>query len=240
MDMPVRCRYVLEGLLPGRPASSALKSGHGAAALRAAALAIAEIHEQTREPLRIDEAVVDDWVWGPVRAVCAALPASAGSNWRADALERIAACVVSALDGRDIQVAWVHGDYWPGNVLVSEDGSKVTGIVDWDLAGPRLPPLHDAIDLILFARRIEQRRDVGLVARAMLEDPRLDAAEDYVIRTVGLGWLADGPGVRLAIVLAWLRHVGSVAGASGHAHNPWWVRQNLDPFLRNPVSSLDT
>jgi O-antigen/teichoic acid export membrane protein/thymidylate kinase len=231
-------RYVVEDLLPGRPASSALKSGNGGAVLRAAALAIAEIHRQTGEQLHVDEAIVDAWVWGPVRSVRAALPASAGSSWRADALEGIAGFVAPALNGRDIRVAWVHGDYWPGNVLVSEDGSRVTGIVDWDLAGPQLPPLHDAIDLILFARRIQQHRDVGLLARAMLEDPHLDEAEDYVMRTVGLGWPADGPGIRLAIMLAWLRHVGSVAGASGHAHNPWWVRQNLDPFLRSPSPSL--
>jgi aminoglycoside phosphotransferase (APT) family kinase protein len=135
-------------------------------------------------------------------------------------------------------VAWVHGDYWPGNVLVSEDGSTVTGIVDWSLAEPGLPPLHDTIDLILFARRIRQRRDVGFIARAMLEDPRLDPAEDYVIRTAGLGWPDDSSGLRLAIVLAWLRHIGSVAGVGGHVQNPWWVHQNLDPMLRTPLPSL--
>ncbi len=231
-------RYVVEEMLPGRPASSLLRSKNGAAALQAAARAITAIHDRTGDNLRVDEAVIDAWVWRPVRAVCAALPASGRSGWRSDALERIGENVASALHGREVEVSWVHGDYWPGNVLVSEDGSTVTGIVDWGLAESGLPPLHDSIDLILFARRIRQRRDVGFLARAMLEDPRLDPAESYVVQTVGLGWPADRPGVRLAIVLAWLRHIGGVAGVGGHVQNPWWVRQNLDPMLRTPLPSL--
>lgn len=232
-------RYLVEGLLPGRPASSLLTSGNGDVALRAAATAITGLHERTAETLCVDEAVVDAWVWRPVRAVSAALPASARSAWRTDALERIGEDVAAALRGRDVQVAWVHGDYWPGNVLMAEDGSRVTGIVDWGLSAPRLPTLHDSIDLILFARRIRERRDIGLLARAMLEDPRLDPTEADVLRLVGLGWPADRSGVRLAVVLAWLRHIGSVAGASGHVQNPWWVRQNLDPMLRGPLPSFD-
>jgi glycosyltransferase involved in cell wall biosynthesis/thymidylate kinase len=230
--------YVVEGLLPGQPASSLVKSGKGAAALRASAQAITGLHEQTGERLCVDDAVVESWVWDPVHAVCAALPAAGRSGWRSDALERIGQNVASALKGRDVQVAWVHGDYWPGNVLVAEDGSTVTGIVDWGFAEPKLPLLHDSIDLILFARRIQQRRDLGFLARAMLEDSHLDQTEDYVLRTVGLGWPADVAGVRLAVVLAWLHHIGSVAGVGGEVQNPWWVRQNLDPLLKSPLPSL--
>ncbi len=227
--------YVVEGLLPGRPASSILTSGNGGQALRAAATAIAGIHEQTARTLCVDEAVVDAWVWRPIRSVGAALPAPGRSDWRSDALERIGDNVFAALDGRDVAVAWVHGDYWPGNVLVSEDGSRVTGIVDWSLAEPALPLLHDSIDLILFARRIRQRRDIGVLARAMLDDPSLDVTEDHILRTIGLGWAADPAGLRLAVVLAWLRHIGSLAGSGREIENPWWVRQNLDPMLRSPL-----
>jgi hypothetical protein len=45
-------------------------------------------------------------------------------------------------------------------------------------------------------------------------------------------------GVRLAVVLAWLHHIGSVAGVGGEVQNPWWVRQNLDPLLKSPLPSL--
>ena len=230
--------YVVESLLPGRPASSLVKSGKGAAALRASAQAITGLHEQTGERLYVDDAVVESWVWDPVHAVCAALPAAWRSGWRSDALERVGQNVASALKGRDVQVAWVHGDYWPGNVLVAEDGSTVTGIVDWGFAEPKLPLLHDSIDLILFARRIQQGRDLGFLARAMLEDLYFDPTEDYILRTVGLGWPADVAGVRLAVVLAWLHHIGSVAGVGGEVQNPWWVRQNLDPLLKSPLPSL--
>jgi thymidylate kinase len=230
--------YVVEGLLPGQPASSLINSGEGAAALRASAQAITGIHAQTGERLRVDDEVVKSWVWDPVHAVRAALPAARRPGWRSDALERVGQNVASALKGRDVQVAWVHGDYWPGNVLVAEDGSTVTGIVDWSLAEPKLPLLHDSIHLILFARRIQQRRDLGFLARAMLEDLHLDPTEDYILRTIGLGWPADVASVRLAVVLAWLHHIGSVAGAGGEVQNPWWVRQNLDPLLKSPLPSL--
>jgi thymidylate kinase len=230
--------YVVEGLLPGRPASSLIKFGAGAAAMRASATAIAGMHERTGETIHVDDAVVDSWVWDPVHAVCSALPDAGRSGWRSDALERVGETVAAALQGRDVQVAWVHGDYWPGNVLVTEDGSTVTGIVDWSFAGPKLPLLHDSIDLILFARRIQQQRDLGFLARAMLEDFHLDLTEDYVLRTVGLGWPTDIAGVRLAVVLAWLHHIGSVAGAGGDVQNPWWVRKNLDPLLKSPLPSL--
>jgi O-antigen/teichoic acid export membrane protein/thymidylate kinase len=231
-------RYVVEDLLPGRPASALVRGAARASALTAAAEAIAEMHDRTREQLLADDDVLDSWIWRPVRAVCAALPASLRSNMRVDAFHEIASCAVRAIGGREVRVGWIHGDYWPGNVLVSADGARATGIVDWDLAGPRQPPLHDAMDLILFARRIEQGRDLGILACSMLEDAGLDPVEEQVIRTVGLGWPADEAGIRIAVVLAWLRHVGSVAGVSGHGQNPWWVRRNLDPVLRIPASHI--
>jgi thymidylate kinase len=232
-------RYVVESLLPGRPASSLISSGDIGPALRAAATAIADLHERTRERVWIDETVVDVWVRRPIWAVCAEVPAVTQSGWRTDALERIGEKAASALSGRAVDVAWVHGDYWPGNVLVSDDGTRATGIVDWGLAEPRLPPLHDSIDLILHARRIRFGRDLGFLARAMLEDPRLDPAEEHVLQTVGLGWPADPSGFRLAIVVAWLRYISSAVGVGGDAQNRWWVRQNLDPLLRKALHSFD-
>ncbi|MDP9340572.1 MAG: aminoglycoside phosphotransferase family protein [Actinomycetota bacterium] len=48
---------------------------------------------------------------------------------------------VTALEGCDIPLSGVHGDYWTGNLLVS--GDRVAGVIDWELGKPEGLPFAD-------------------------------------------------------------------------------------------------
>jgi len=56
------------------------------------------------------------------------------------------------LAGRTLTVSWVHGDFTPGNILVTPDGTSVTGIIDWDhSASKELPQLDFGASVAVYA-----------------------------------------------------------------------------------------
>jgi hypothetical protein len=138
------------------------------------------------------------------------------------------------LAGQEVLASWVHGDFWPGNVLLRPDEHRVTGIVDWDLAAPRELPLLDVLHLILYSRRVRFGRELGDVVRAAIDDPKWDPAERRLIEEQ-----TDGaPGAQLsdrsAILLTWLRHVSIFSSVAGHGANAVWIRNNIETIIRTP------
>ncbi|MCW2951220.1 MAG: hypothetical protein JWQ48_390 [Conexibacter sp.] len=112
-----------------------------------------------------------------------------------------------AVTGRTLTTSWIHGDYWPGNLLFSPDSFEVCGIVDWDAADPADLPMHDLMQLVLYTRRLYSGQELGQIVRAQLRHPSLSAAERRILDRYA-GWLPDGwPSYRHALLLYWLRHV---------------------------------
>jgi aminoglycoside phosphotransferase (APT) family kinase protein len=42
----------------------------------------------------------------------------------------------------------IHGDFWHGNVLAAAEGTRITGILDWDRFEPQSLPFLDLLHLI--------------------------------------------------------------------------------------------
>ena len=85
--------------------------------------AISLLHRRTQTVRVVDETLLVQWVDQPAERIRMALPSNGVVGCLAGALR-------SDLAGRPLTLGWAHGDFHPGNVLVSADG-RVTGIVDW-------------------------------------------------------------------------------------------------------------
>jgi O-antigen/teichoic acid export membrane protein len=192
---------------------------------------IGTLHRQTSERHDVDERLIDAWIDRPAASIAELLSGRAGGRRRLRSLARLAATLREEVTGQQVDIGWVHGDYWAGNILGTADGTKILGVVDWDLAGRPELPLHDIIHLLLYARRLNGDLELGEVVASALDRPDWDVTERAILETCNLGWPVDPDGARRAIALSWLRHVGAFAGDGRHGANRMWLRRNVDPVL---------
>jgi O-antigen/teichoic acid export membrane protein/aminoglycoside phosphotransferase (APT) family kinase protein len=220
--------WIVETHIEGRDARLVARQRGSELISARATEAIRRIHAATATETPVDEAVLGAWVDEPV----AELRATAGTPLRAGAdhaaLDRVQAQLREELSGRVLTTCFVHGDYWLGNVLTSEDGT-VTGIVDWERAGAPGLALVDVMTLVLTGRVERRRREFGPVVRDLLRGEALDPGERAL--------LAAGPGAgelpeRTALLLAWLHHASSNLQKRNHYRaSTVWVTTNVHYVL---------
>jgi hypothetical protein len=142
-------------------------------------------------------------------------------------------------DPSDLGLAFSHGDFWWGNILVSGSDEPL-GLVDWDRWAAIQLATHDFLHLVCHRRRL---RDSGTWAKAFgdwLAGVGIDAPESEWAQRFA-DHLGLAPGWRRWAALAyWAREVASRAGTRFDL-DPLWVRRNyLDvmPQLHAVVASL--
>jgi hypothetical protein len=228
-DLP----YFVETALPGRPASELFRDADvRRRLLPAAAEAIAGLHRRTARTVVVDDVTLDQWIERPVSTVAAVLPPRRGSgSGLHTSLEALRRELRAGLVGRDVSVGWIQGDYWPGNILASPDGTSITGIVDWDLAADGQLALNDPVHLIMLGRSLVSGRELGDVVLGLLAGDPLEPAERSALAASGLEPSAWDRDRRQLVLLAWLRHVGVFAQLPGDGSKPWWVRRNVSAVI---------
>jgi thymidylate kinase len=224
--------YVVEEPLPGVRGDRLIRDRRVRSELLVAAAEwIGTLHERTRERRVVDDGLIEAWIDRPAAAIAELVVGRADARRRTRALARLAASLREDLTGQPVDLGWVHGDYWAGNLLATPDGTRVLGVVDWDLAGRPELPLHDILHLILYARRLNGDLELGEIVASALDRPDWDVTERLILERCSLGWPVDADGARRAIALSWLRHVGAFAGDGSHGANRIWLRRNVDPVL---------
>ena len=221
-------RYWVEDAVRGDAVSgAALRSAEGGTVLAAAIGLIEDLHARTGQERTVDAATVAQWVDRPLsrlRAFYAARPRLGDGHL--PALRELGGELSDALIGRRLRTCWIHGDFWPGNLLTS--GAAVTGVVDWDQAGPDQLALHDLLHVSVFARLARDGRTLGDVVVGSLRDGVPDATGVPAERVDA--WLGGLPR-RAAVLLYWLRHVSLFIASEGHGDNRDWVRRNVHNVL---------
>jgi len=224
--------YLLERALPGRNAASLLGTAGVERLQLAAADAIGILHARTAVSTIARVATLDGWLSEPTRLVGRASLASQGTRGR-HALIRVAADIRKMLIGRRLRVSWVHGDFWLGNVLVTDDGAGVSGIVDWDFAGHRELPVLDLLHLLIYTRVLVQRKELGRVVRDLLQGEEWSPHELSLLRVGDAVFERDPDYARATLLLYWLRHLTSnLAQSSRYLHSHPWLGRNVEPVLR--------
>ncbi len=220
--------YRVEAPVPGQDARVALRQGDTVdMVVRAALATVAELHRRTGVQVLLDQQLVASLVDEHFCTIQALLT-------ERRARKSLAALTIwwddvrTSLEGRRTRLAWTHGDYFPGNVLIGPDAA-VTGIVDWEQARERDLPIMDVLNWLLTTRMILRRQEFGDAVRDVLDgdcwsqDERRFLADETSERELPLG-----PLVRLC----WAHHVaGAMTKSPAFASNPVWVRANIDSVL---------
>jgi phosphotransferase family enzyme len=224
--------WLAETALPGTPARAVMGDPEQRRWLLPEALAaIAQLHARTAVVRPVEDADLDAWIDEPAARLGRLIGRGGG---RLPVLETLRNDLRSALLGCPLPIGWIHGDFWPGNLLVDQAAGTVTGIVDWDQAAAEQLALHDVLHLALYSRRIAGGGELGEVIRHALRRP--DELERWLAELqpaggspVNVGWLGEDH--RRTVLLYWLHHVGSFAEAGGHADSPFWIRHNVEAVL---------
>jgi aminoglycoside phosphotransferase (APT) family kinase protein len=201
--------------------------------IAAAAEVIGRLHRATAVSAVVDDELLERWIGRRVGSL-----ATATRN--PQALARLEQRLRRAWAGRSVDVAWVHGDYWPANVIFEADAAsgaptgeggevlRVAGIIDWEWAAPRELPAHDLLYLVLHMRMLAEGRELGPVVHSFLTGDPLSLAERGLLE--GAGVTADPD----TLLLVWLRHVAyNLTQSPGEARNFIWTGRNIDTVLRS-------
>ncbi|WP_295652651.1 phosphotransferase [uncultured Dietzia sp.] len=207
---------VRETLLPGRVPD--------ADADRAASAAITRLHMATARPLIVTSSLLGQWVDHPVSTLRGL---DLGERY-APAVERLACSLREGLFDQWVIASCVHGDFWPGNVLVSDGLARpvVTGIVDWEnVMDPGLPDA-DPVHWYLSTRPV----DLGAAVCAALEDP------GRLVRDLEqIGTCLPNPHIdpEQVVLFVWLWHVAnSRTRSTRNRRSRVWIARNVYPVLR--------
>jgi aminoglycoside phosphotransferase (APT) family kinase protein len=221
--------YWVEDALPGyQVTASRLRRTRRTTLLDAAVRVIEELHNRTTEPRLADRTVVEGWVDRPIRRLENFAVTRPRPERLLNALDRIRTELTASLGERVFRSSWIHGDFWPGNLLASN--MAVTGVVDWDRADLGQLPLHDLLHLHVMSRRMTTHEELGGIVVHALRRGLHDAVGIPAGRITG--WL-DGLSERPAVLLYWLRHVSLFIDSEGHGDNPRWLRGNVEHVLTN-------
>ena len=102
---------------------------------------IIDLHRRTRTPGRSSAGAAAAAAGNALDAI----ESAAGSSIPG-LRDRLAPYVAGRMEALDPPAVYGHGDFWLGNILRDHAGSKVTAVLDWDLASaddlPLLDPLH--------------------------------------------------------------------------------------------------
>ena len=221
-----RCRYAVETRCDGTANSPALlDEASRPTAMGAVAAYIVRFHSLTARQCVVDEAMVEAMVDRPLAIVAArCAPGSARTEAQIRSLrEELGA----ALLGRRLVIARTHGDLTPGNVLLSADGSMVTGLVDWESSRADGIPDLDRAMFVLALRRERTGAEFGpMVLEAAANPLFFDPVEASFLE--GPPNDADRLSNRHRVLLAWLAHIESNLRKSGrYGSSRIWLRRNV-------------
>jgi O-antigen/teichoic acid export membrane protein/Ser/Thr protein kinase RdoA (MazF antagonist) len=213
--------YAVDLRLPGRVTST-----RRTPSAQAAGAALAPLHELTAHFVPMSTELLHAMVLVPVESLRTMLT---GREIACGQLDRLADELGTAVAGRSLRLGWTHGDFHPGNVLVSATG-RISGLVDWSQA--RDADLAE-LDLALWLLTSASLRRYGSFGRQVAD--RLSATSPWTRSELNL--LDRGVGRQLppraVLLLAWLRHVTeNLAKSERYAASPLWTRRAVLPVLR--------
>ncbi|GAA5110821.1 hypothetical protein GCM10023320_03020 [Pseudonocardia adelaidensis] len=229
----------VETMLEGSELARCLTApDRGDAALTEALRSVHQFHRLTGRLDLVNSDHLRNWVDAPLgqlRESCQVLTPAL-----LPAIERLGSRLRDGLAGHRTLVSWTHGDFTPGNVLISDHNGRVSGIVDWGGARPGQPSLLDSYMLLVCAVGQREGREMGATVTRLLRAGGLPERERAVLagarrRTRGESEVDDlrvDVDERTLILLAWLHHAVELRRkCDRYRENPVWWALNAEPVL---------
>jgi aminoglycoside phosphotransferase (APT) family kinase protein len=230
----VRARdYFIESFAPGEAALSAIADPAEWARLQsAAASTIGDLHRRTADAVRVDARMFDRWVDRPLDVLARIRVATETVAQNRRAIGRMRERLHVALQGESLQVCWIHGDYWLGNLMVGPDRVTPIGVIDWDRAAPGELPLHDLFHLLLYTRRYQAKTGLAEIVALLRGKHQWNRDEERML-TRARSMLPDaGIDDAVMVLLYWLRHTAATLTLyPQYAHDRGYVAANVQPIL---------
>ena len=225
--------YQIEKKLPGMPAN---ELPHDPDTYRevqvAAAAVIQKLHQLTASVVVVDDEKVERWVDEPLAKIQELDGALEPLSAKKEVFERIRSELWTALEGTTQSLSWVHGDLWPGNILISPDDLTVTGILDWEAAWPEEMPRLDILNLLISTRMILQGEELGEVIVKLVRHETWLPYEHALLDQSLAGTPGDRMDMRSMVLLHWLRHVSAnLYKSNRYAKNKLWIAKNVEAVL---------
>lgn len=223
--------YRADAALPGAPPAGRLAMDDRRRLVAAAAETIAVLHERTAATASGDAALAERWVDA---RLCDLWPGAADGAGLPPRATRLRDELRATLIGGTFHVSWVHGDLWPGNLLVDGRAERIHGIVDWDAAATPELPLHDLLHLVLYTRPGPAGRELGVFVAAHLRGEPWEDDQRALLERGGAVTGPDSISERHALLLYWLRRAAAHARQQGERRGPRyrvWERRNVDPVM---------
>ena len=195
--------------------------------------AVERLHQMTAVEAEVDDKLLEKWVINPLQNIrnSTLVYYHRQSRYLLDRLERQ---LSETLRCQKLTLSWIHGDYWPANILVNSDGSMVTGIVDWDLSQPMSLPSLDLVNLFISTRRIEEGNELGEILAEILRQGTWREHEqifwEQAMQVLG----GKFPQIREALLIFWLQHLNAnLEKKQRHLINPVWAYSNFVQVLNS-------
>ncbi len=202
--------------------------------LTAAARAIRQLHRCTADRAIVGTTMLAQWIDDPLFLLKRWNETQPRDARHDKSLERLSAELRSALADRVVCVSWIHGDFAPGNFLVSRSAGTLTGILDWELARPGALPFLDTVLLLLATRMVVQRSDLGDVLLDLMLGAKWAPHELAILNDTREFMPGSMIGERTMLLMTWLRHVtDKLARSPGYARQRRWINKNIVNVLRN-------
>ncbi|HEX5532479.1 MAG TPA: phosphotransferase [Actinomycetales bacterium] len=192
-----------------------------------AVAAIGPLHRLDTGRCTADDELLERWVTEPAERLRHVVPAYTRLQ---PGVGRLQMYLYDQLSQRTLTMGWVHGDFYPGNVLVDANG-LVSGVVDTAQTQQRGLPVLDLAHWVLTLPGDGGPDHLGARVAGRLDQEQCwtESETKFLLQAPGGGEL---PG-RVVLLLTWLRHVDSnLVKSERYANNPIWLRRNVFPVLR--------
>jgi hypothetical protein len=204
--------FALEELIAGQSAEHLIETtpAKTSAVVTRALDSIGHMHAWTAKSIVIDDATFATLMGSSLATLRSTHPSGDVPVSQLEAVAQLKKRLGEGCIGRSVKLSYVHGDFSPGNVMLSNGGESVCGILDWGQGRPNGLPAIDVLSLIGATYCRIRRLDL---ARPALEAVDIDD-RDLVL------WY-------------WLEHVaGNLEKSTRYKRNTMWWASNIDPVLR--------
>ena len=225
--------FLLQRAMRGVDGRVLLRDPGKAVAVINASLEVAtRLHDATARHVTVDAGMIRRWITEPLEAVERLADFHSGIAHNAAAIERLRRLLPVELGGASVVVSTVHGDLFPGNVLLTADGGKVTGLLDWDLSGPDELPTNDIVQFLVGVHLLGGDEELGDVIHGLLVGSA-PMRRDLGLLAAAQSRLGGEPvDLRTVVLTFWLRHVSrNLTKSRWFARHRWWVKRNVVDVL---------